>query len=178
MTQKYTSRSALARDLIRWLEIQIPKLIRADAKNKLKGRAGGCLTVIDPKVSRTRPILQVYIGEVVEEKFSKYGDLSLEKATRMAEHPEHWCSAQSRDPDDITEDQLAAEGGRQRRWGGAIRSHKTGLIYSFSGLPEACDHAMMVWVVSIVENWSEDDITQFMHYLDDIPMWNDMIRAA
>lgn len=75
-------------------------------------------------------------GEIASgEKAQRYIKLSQEKALRLAIHPEHVSSWQSRDK---TADQS----------GGAIRVGH--LIYSFSGLPELWDEACMIALAKAV----------------------------
>lgn len=84
------------------------------------------------------PELIIAVGLIPEEKKKKYFELSLEKAERLFQHPEHVSSFQSRDG--------------INKWGGAIRvkwveedEEKTyEYILSFSGLTEAMDETSML----------------------------------
>lgn len=84
--------------------------------------AGGYLCIADEEV----PVLIGRIGNPVPEKLGKYLEFSQEKARRLAAHPQHDLSRESRNPD-------------ANQWGGAVRAG--GIIYSFSGLPEELDEA-------------------------------------
>jgi hypothetical protein len=89
-------------------------------------RKGGCMCIARPNGLIVAVLL---IGEVVsEERMRKYFALCQEKAVRLASHPEHVSSWQSRDE-------------TKQRYAGAIRSRK--YILSFSGLPELWDEACM-----------------------------------
>jgi hypothetical protein len=92
-------------------------------------RKGGCFCIAD--IQTGQPYLVVSIGKVAEEKLGKYFLLCQEKARRLAEHPEHLSSWQSRDE-------------RMDRFGGAIRTKR--YILSFSGLPQKLDEASMLAV--------------------------------
>lgn len=90
-------------------------------------KVSGFFTVLD---TRTGEIVKTMeIGKVPEEKREKYYKLSQEKAKRLYAHPEHLSSWQSRNPD-------------QGEWGGSIRIEN--YIFSFSGLPELIDEALML----------------------------------
>ena len=93
-----------------------------------QGRLGGFLCVLNPQIGEI--VVTGLIGtEPDEKKREKYKLLAEEKARRLALHPEHQSSWESRDPD-------------KNRWGGAIRG--TRLLFSFSGLPELWDEALML----------------------------------
>jgi len=78
----------------------------------------------------------VRYGEILsEEKAQRYIKLSQEKALRLASHPEHVSSWQSR-----------SDAADQK--GGAVRVGR--LIYSFSGLPELWDEACMIALAKAV----------------------------
>jgi len=74
------------------------------------------------------PLVFTPVGDVAIEKAEKYVAFSMEKARRLAQHPEHVSSFQSRNPPE--------------QWGGAI--HVGGNIFSMSGLPELGDEAVML----------------------------------
>jgi hypothetical protein len=93
-------------------------------------RTYGYFSVFDP-TSRSF-ILTVKIGFPPDEKNAKYLALSQEKAMRLASHPEHFASFESRDEKD-------------GKWGGAVRPCVSTII-SFSGLPELADEALMLFV--------------------------------
>ena len=80
------------------------------------------------------PILVIQVGEVDDpEKRHKYYKFAVEKAGRLhayADTDSHKSSWQSRHPS-------------TDRWGGAILTNKW--IFSFSGLPELADEAIMLF---------------------------------
>jgi hypothetical protein len=84
------------------------------------------------------PELIVSVGNIPQEKKEKYLQLSVEKAERLHAHHEHVSSFQSRNGID--------------KWGGSIRveweedEDVYKYIFSFSGLTEAMDEAVMLYV--------------------------------
>lgn len=90
-------------------------------------RKGGYLCIANAETGF--PGAVVLIGSIPTEKAEKYLSFSMEKARRLASNPQHVSSWESRDPE-------------QNRWGGAIRIDE--LIFSFSGLPELGDEALML----------------------------------
>lgn len=94
-----------------------------------EGRQGGYLCIAEDITGY--PYAVVLIGSVPDEKHAKYFSLCQEKSTRLASHPDHVSSWQSRDPDG-------------NKWGGAIKVNH--LIFSFSGGPELGDEALMLAV--------------------------------
>lgn len=79
-----------------------------------------------------RPIVVVAVGSISNEKAGKCFNLAQEKARRLAGHPAHRTSWESRDPDAM-------------KFGGAVKDLRTyPFIYSFSGLPEQVDEALML----------------------------------
>ncbi len=110
---------------------------------KWQDRAGGyfCLTTDDGTLLLLCPFGNIPLG-----KFAKYAALSQEKAQRLAAHPEHASSWQSRSENDA-----------DLRFGGAIRAN--GYIYSFSGLPELGDEAVML-VTALLTGASENERSQ------------------
>ena len=96
------------------------------------GRSGFYACVAD---GGTGEILMLYsFGTIPEEKFWKYLSFCQEKAKRLAAHPEHLSSWQSRNPDNS-------------QYGGAIRVGR--FILSCSGLPELGDEAVMLLVANM-----------------------------
>jgi hypothetical protein len=89
-------------------------------------RKGGYLCVAD---QNGRPLLILAFGQVNEEKLPKYLEFCQEKALRLASHPEHISSWQSRNE-------------AESRYGGAVRGKR--YIFSFSGLPEKLDEVMTI----------------------------------
>jgi len=96
-----------------------------------EGRAGGYLCVADAK--NGLPLITMLVGEVPLEKAPKYLEFCQEKAARLAGHPDHQASWQSRNPE-------------KNQWGGAIRFGDK--ILSFSGLPERGDESAMLLVMA------------------------------
>ena len=94
-----------------------------------KDRTAGYCTVVSKYDGR--PLLAFQVGECKPEKFEQYWAFSQEKAYRLARliHARHVSSWQSRDEN-------------LRRFGGAIRAGD--YIFSFSGLPEKADEAVML----------------------------------
>ncbi len=94
-------------------------------------RKGGYLCIARPNGMIMAVVL---IGTVAkEEKAKKYLSLCQEKALRLALHPEHCSSWQSRDES-------------VQHYGGAIRTKR--FIFSFSGFPELWDEAFVVDLAS------------------------------
>ena len=95
------------------------------------GRAGGYLCIADGK--NGLPLLTVLIGEVSLQKAPKYLEFCQEKAARLAGHPNHQTSWESRNT-------------KKDQWGGAVRFEDK--ILSFSGLPEMGDEAAMLVAIA------------------------------
>ena len=95
------------------------------------GHTGGYLCISDGK--NGLPLLTMLIGEVFLQKAPKYLEFCQEKAARLAGHPNHQTSWESRNPE-------------KDWWGGAVRFEDK--ILSFSGLPEMGDEAAMLRVVA------------------------------
>jgi hypothetical protein len=89
----------------------------------------GFLTIMDKDGYLLLPPTE--IGNVPLEKREKYSSYSLEKAKRLQSNiKRHFTSYESRDPEN-------------GKWGGAI-SVNNNLIFSFSGLTEHGDEAIML----------------------------------
>ena len=86
-----------------------------------------------------RVLLTFQVGECKPEKVKKYYSLANAKAVRLYSFASqnHVSSWQSRDKD-------------ANRWGGAIRAGD--VIFSFSGLPELADEAVML-VAAVICNF-------------------------
>jgi hypothetical protein len=95
---------------------------------KDQGREGGYLCVANLD---GLPLLVCQLGEVASEKRAGYVRNAMEKAARLAKHPDYRLSRESRDPD-------------QNMYGGAVSVREHGLILSFSGYPEHMDELMML----------------------------------
>lgn len=100
-------------------------------RDNWRGRRGGGFCLADAGSGMFYTV--ALIGETPQEKTRKYLELCQEKARRLAQHPEHVSSWQTRNPPE--------------RWGGAIRADEH--IFSFSGLPELGDEALMLKVVQM-----------------------------
>jgi len=128
--------------------------------NEYPEKKSGYLTIFN--VALGYPELIVAIGNIPEEKKKKYLELSMEKAERLFQHPEHVSSFQSRDG--------------INKWGGAIRidwyeeveEKIYQYILSFSGLTEPMDEASMLdsaeslgviddIVIDVIVNLSNND---------------------
>lgn len=124
----------IAREVVDSVAFFIPR-INSHFKEDDRWREGGWIHISDPK---GEVIAYERIGAVGgPDKKVKYRKLAAEKAMRLREHPEHVTSWQSRDPD-------------HDRWGGAIRTND-GWVFSFSGLPELWDEALLTGIVCIYE---------------------------
>lgn len=97
------------------------------------GRQGGYFCLLDP--IHNCPELVIAIGVIAPEKRAKYFEFCQEKSRRLADHEDDLSSWQTRHPE-------------QGQWGGAIRTLDQ-KIFSFSGLPELGDEAVMLAVVMI-----------------------------
>lgn len=93
------------------------------------GGSGGYLCIAD--VATGSPLAITIIGRVPIEKAQKHLFYCQEKAQRLATHPEHETSFESRNPD-------------ANQWGGAVRSGS--FILSFSGFSEQIDEAVMMGI--------------------------------
>ena len=102
---------------------------QAHGRSDWQGRTGGYFCLANAETGL--PLLVLPLGQVPLEKAEKYLRLCQEKAKRLAEHLEHLSSWESRNPD-------------KEQWGGAVRVGN--LIFSFSGLPEMGDEAVMLAV--------------------------------
>ena len=106
---------------------------------------GGYFTIFDSFLRA--PLLTAMIGLMPSEKFEKYREYSLEKATRLSHAPfDHKSSWQSRNPD-------------KEQWGGAVYAEH-GFIFSFSGLPEIADEALVLAIASNMGFMTHDEATR------------------
>ncbi len=94
-----------------------------------KKRGGGYLCITPwrhgERITRM-PILVAEIGIVERIHAAEAFRNCQEKVARLADHPEHWTSWESRNPE-------------REQWGGAIRTRK--YLLGFSGFPELLDQA-------------------------------------
>ncbi len=93
-----------------------------------KEKSGGYCVIKSRYDGRTLLVFQV--GDVPLDKVEKYFSIANEKADRLITHKSegHWSSWQSRDG--------------VSKWGGAVLVPD--FIFSFSGLPELADEAVML----------------------------------
>ncbi|HEX8591259.1 MAG TPA: hypothetical protein VF696_00710 [Candidatus Paceibacterota bacterium] len=94
-----------------------------------EGKFGGYLCLACPE---GYPFAVVSIGRPDPGKLDRYLTFSQEKARRLAAHPEHRLSFESRDPE-------------KDQWGGAVRGDM--FIVSFSGLPERLDEVLSALIL-------------------------------
>lgn len=102
---------------------------------------GGFLCIAD--ASTGAPYLIFNVGEVKEDQWANCLAYCQEKAHRLAEHPDHLASAESRDED-------------KHQWGGAIRAN--GIIISFSGLPEMLDECLCLELAVYLDRLDVDGV--------------------
>ncbi len=102
-------------------------LLECRGREEWAGQRGGYLCIADG--INGLPLVTVLMGEVSLQKAPKYLEFCQEKAARLAGHRDHESSYESRNPG-------------KDRWGGAVRCGNK--IFSFSGLPELGDEAVML----------------------------------
>lgn len=95
------------------------------------GRRGGYFALTSMSGA---PTLISRHGQMRDDKGVKYLCLAQEKCLRLAEHPDHFTSFESRDPN------ATVNGNDWGKWGGAIRG--TRYLFGFSGLSELQDEAI------------------------------------
>ncbi|HEY4490253.1 MAG TPA: hypothetical protein VJC12_03300 [Candidatus Paceibacterota bacterium] len=115
-------------------------------------QAGGFLSIWEDREKERLPpklLLMVPIGDVPAD--SKSGEFTQEKARRLASHPPHVSSWQSRDLD-------------REMYGGAIRAEN--LIFSFSGIPEEGDEILVLGIalkLGLISNEEAEEIMAISH---------------
>ncbi|MEJ0021269.1 MAG: hypothetical protein WDN47_01665 [Candidatus Doudnabacteria bacterium] len=127
-------------------------------------RTGAYFCLADAETGLALIILAV--GTVPPDKAEKYLTNCVEKAGRLAEHPEHLSSWESRDPD-------------KQQWGGAIRGFDP-FIYSLSGLPELGDEAVMIALVHKLRmrvGYKIDEIAEKSHNPYSLPLYEFLKRS-
>ena len=102
---------------------------------------GGYLCIADNMTGESLDVAK--LGAPEPAKKGQYEMLAKEKAWRLAGHPEHGTSYQSRDP-------------ARDLWGGAVRAGSH--ILAFSGLPEHLDEALMLVVARAYLGWMDADV--------------------
>lgn len=94
----------------------------------------------DPNGVIVRPVFGFSVGLVTSKRYLRCIHFANEKAVRLAQHPTHISSFQSRDESDLDP--------MMHKYGGAIRCGSLGggkhLIFSFSGFSELEDEAVCV----------------------------------
>ena len=111
---------------------------------------GGYFTIADGRTGYA--FLSEGIGEVEEEKSPRFQlNSAEEKPRRLAQHPEHMSSWQSADLD-LPSDQ-------RKKFAGAVRCGD--YIFSFSGLPEMLDEAVVL-VVAVMSGELHKDAAMAM----------------
>lgn len=125
------------------------------------GRTGAYFCLADGK-DGVPIFLPAEIGTVPLEKREKYLSFSKEKPRRLASHPDHLTSSQSRNPD-------------ANQWGGAVRCGE--VILSISGLPEMGDEAFMFIIAELYVGMgfgqpsAAVDMTRQLAVRDNNPYW-------
>ncbi len=90
------------------------------------------------------PVIGFAVGYVLPDRFVRYQYFADEKAARLAQHPEHVSSWQSRD--------VSPPNKMDHKYGGAIRVSPE-LIFSFSGFSEHEDEmlcAIAAWHINLL----------------------------
>lgn len=95
---------------------------------KWAGKIGGYFCLADG--CSGFPLLITPIGSNPIEKIANRIIICQEKAMRLAQHPAHFSSWESRDRS-------------KDKWGGAVRLLEADLIFSLTGFPELGDEAIM-----------------------------------
>jgi len=122
------------------------------------GRKGGYFCVADGLTGT--PLLIALVGQVPLEKVEKYMEFAQEKARRLSSRIGDVSSWESRNLD-------------HNQYGGAIRVENK--IFSFSGLPELADEALMLSVALMYgrrENASFEDRLADIASCSNNPYWD------
>ena len=114
------------------------------------GRTGVYFCIAD---ERGEPAVIARVGEPT--KPEKYLAFCQEKAKRLAAHPEHVSSYQSRNP-------------AQDHWGGAIRANYW--LMAPSGAPELGDEALVMGTAWVLRLADEDTLAAIAKYSNN-PYW-------
>jgi hypothetical protein len=129
---------------------------RFDPPLDLDGKKGGAFCIFQGG----RIILHALIGDIPDEKVKKYWDLAAQKAERLSIFDGHVSSWQSRRP--------------PTHWGGAVRC--TEMIFSFSGLPESWDEALML-LTAVDSDSMTRERADIIAGISDNPHWNPIRQA-
>jgi hypothetical protein len=98
-----------------------------------ENKQGGYFTLLDKKSGHI--LVTAQIGKIPDDKYKKYHDFSIEKARRVFK-TNRFTSYATRDE-------------KKNQYGGAISTNDH--IFSFSGLPELADEALMIYVTTKLE---------------------------
>lgn len=112
---------------------------------KEKGSLGGYLCIA--REEDGLPLAVILFGDMPREKCEGRLEFSQEKAKRLASHPDHKTSWESRDP-------------ANNKWGGAIRGKK--YIISVSGLPEELDEVVSALFAYAINDLDVEDAKAFL----------------
>lgn len=116
---------------------------------KEKGSLGGYLCIA--RAEDGFPLAIIQFGDMPHDRLSGRFEFCQEKAQRLAEHPGHMTSYESRDPS-------------SNKWGGAIRGKK--YIYSISGLPEQLDELVSALFAYAVDDLDPPEAKVFLEVND------------
>ncbi len=100
---------------------------------KWTGKRMGRFCVSDGRTGQ-KLFPSIVVGEIGPEDTDKRMFVVQEKAGRLARHPEHMSSRQSRNPDALP----------WGEWGGAIRIPGVDVTMSLTGFPELGDEAILI----------------------------------
>lgn len=111
-----------------------------------EGEFGGVICVADSKTGV--PQLTCAFGSITTEECEEYTRFALEKAKRLATHPGHFTSTESRDMSTTP-----------KRYGGAIRGRA--FIFSFSGFKEEQEDeaAMLLLEMRLFDDDERDKVS-------------------
>jgi hypothetical protein len=140
-----------AEAIVRLADLVLKAALAMDLSDDM--HRGGYLCIADNATGE--PLDMAKLGDPLQTKEGKYEELAKEKAHRLAENPEHLTSYQSRHP-------------VHGRWGGAIRAGDH--IFSFSGLSEKLDEALVLVVARAYLGWMR---TETVRYCDRLATLSD-----
>lgn len=143
MTERYKVPSDELTKVFAECEDLVKRALACSLAYRLDGRAGGCLSVFTVEMGHV-PVGQRFIGTILLVKRVKYRGFSEEKGQRLRiSGSGHTTSAESRNPG-------------KDMYAGAVDASDKRLTVSFSGFPEALDHAMMVAVIARIDENADD----------------------
>lgn len=114
------------------------KTIGAVAARLGKGQCGGYLVSCEEDDVCLASLWFNRVGMPEEKHKKSYAKNAVEKAHRLALHPNHQLSRQSRDPG-------------KGMYGGGVRFPRVGRIMAFSGLPEEVDEGLVIGIGYSIE---------------------------